>query len=141
MLAPLSIQGTDSLPRDAIALNLGDPEWEKPQIANAYAAAQKLGLPIKLFYSFDMDEFHCDLGKILQYIRQYADHPYQLKVNGKVFVSSFAGSCLGPERWQQLKNEANAFVMPALFGIEGQFTSYRGVLDSWQWYAFLCLWL
>ena len=39
---------------DGFALNVGLEEWQKRSVALCYAAALELGLPFKLFLSFDM---------------------------------------------------------------------------------------
>ena len=39
---------------DGFALNIGSEGWQRQSVSLAYAAALELGLPFKLFLSFDM---------------------------------------------------------------------------------------
>ena len=39
---------------DGFALNIGSEDWQRRSVSLAYAAALELGLPFKLFLSFDM---------------------------------------------------------------------------------------
>ena len=83
---------------DAFSLNVGSDSWEQGQVANAYAAARNLATPFKLFLSLDMTSLPCaktgDSATLRRYVEMYASHPNQLLVNGKMFVSTFAGeSC------------------------------------------------
>lgn len=123
---------------DAVALNMGSDSWQPGQIQNAYTAA--LGTPIKLFISFDFTSFPCNLQAVVALVNQYANHPNQLKVNGKVFISSYSGECLGNSGWASLKAQTNGYVMPFIWGLEGQFNSWPS-LDSWYWLVKLHLFL
>ncbi|KAH8096821.1 glycoside hydrolase family 71 protein [Cristinia sonorae] len=83
---------------DAFALNVGVDSWEPGQIANAYKAAQNYGSTFKLFLSFDMGSLPCTTSSnsalLRNYITTYENHPNQMKFNGSVFASTFAGeSC------------------------------------------------
>ncbi|KAI0682732.1 glycosyl hydrolase family 71-domain-containing protein [Cytidiella melzeri] len=81
---------------DAFALNVGADTWEPSQVSNAYAAAKSLNTPFKLFLSFDMSSLPCstpsDATLLQTYISNYANHPNQQYVNGKVLASTFSGS-------------------------------------------------
>ena len=118
------------LRRDAVALNIGSSDWQRERVAQAYAAAASLGTNFKLFYSFDFAEMSCNLDDIVARINLYANHPNQFKVNGKVFVSSYSGDCLGNDGWKTLKSRTNAYIMPFIWGLEGKFSSWDS-LDSW----------
>ncbi|KAJ5873669.1 uncharacterized protein N7473_013228 [Penicillium subrubescens] len=82
-----------SLGIDAFALNIGvDPDTDR-QLDLAYQSAANNGM--KVFISFDFNWYNTEQGYQLgQKIAQYASLPAQLKVDGKVFVSSFAGDGL-----------------------------------------------
>jgi len=76
----------------------------------------------------------CNLGEVVSRVNQFSNHPNQFKFNGRVFVSSFAGGCLGDSGWANVKAQTNAYIMPFISGLEGQFNNWRS-LDSWLWYA------
>ncbi|PPQ83225.1 LOW QUALITY PROTEIN: GH-71 [Psilocybe cyanescens] len=122
---------------DAIALNIGSDDWQRNQVATAYAAAQASNTGIKLFYSFDLTEMPCDLGDLVARVNLYNNHPNQFKVNGKNFISSYSGDCLGNSGWQSLKDQTNGYIMPFVWGLEGNFNSWPS-LDSW--YCWGCAW-
>jgi glucan endo-1,3-alpha-glucosidase len=115
-------------------LNIGADSWETSQVQNAYNAAQQLGTNFKLFLSLDFTSFPCNVGTVVSRINQFSSHPNQLKFNGKVFVSSFSGDCLGNSGWGSVKAQTNAYVMPFIWGLEGQFNNWLS-LDSWFWYV------
>ena len=114
---------------DAIALNIGENDWQRNQ---AYQAAQNFGTGVKLFYSFDLTEMACDLKDLIARVNKYADHPNQFKVNGKPMVSSYSGDCLGNSGWANLKARTNGYLMPFIGGLEGRFDQWPS-LDSWYW--------
>jgi glucan endo-1,3-alpha-glucosidase len=120
--------------RDALALNVGSDHWQTNQVQNAYNAAQQLGTGFKLFLSIDFTELPCNLGEVVSRVNQFSNHPNQFKINGRVFVSSFSGGCLGDSGWASVKAQTNAYIMPFIAGLEGQFDNWRS-LDSWFWYA------
>ena len=118
--------------RDALALNIGSDSWQSTQVMNAYNAAQQLGTGFKLFISLDFTAMSCDWNSVVSRITQVSSHPSQFMYNGKVFVSSFSGDCLGNTGWAYVKSQTNAYVMPFIWGLEGQFNNWPS-LDSWFW--------
>ncbi|KAF9529116.1 glycosyl hydrolase family 71-domain-containing protein [Crepidotus variabilis] len=121
---------------DAVALNIGSDDWQRARIRDAYEAARQLDTNFQLFISLDFTELGCNMGDLVGRINEFATHPNQFKYNGKVFISSF-GDCLGNGGWQNLKSQTNAYVMPFVWGIEGQFNNWPA-LDSW--YCWGCAW-
>lgn len=117
---------------DALALNIGQDDWELVQVAAAYAAAESLGTDFKLFFSFDFTVMSCTLSDFVSIVNQYANHPNQFKVNGKPMISSFEGGCLGNTGWASLKNQTNGYNMPFISSLEGTFSQWPA-LDSWLW--------
>ncbi|KAJ2929777.1 hypothetical protein H1R20_g7349, partial [Candolleomyces eurysporus] len=115
---------------DAVALNIGSADWQRQRIADAYDVARAIGTNFKFFISFDFTEMSCDVNDIVSRTRVFSDHPNQFKINGKVFISSYAGDCLGNAGWASLKAQTNAYIMPFIWGLEGQFNSWNS-LDSW----------
>ncbi|KAF9495858.1 hypothetical protein BDN71DRAFT_1390602 [Pleurotus eryngii] len=120
---------------DAIALNIGSSDWQRGQIASAYAAA--VGSPLKLFISFDFTEMPCDVADVVSRTNQWANHPNQFKVNGKTMISSFSGDCFGNSGWQAIKDQTSGYLMPFIPNLEGKFSSWPS-LDSWLCWG--CAW-
>ncbi|KAL4811619.1 glycosyl hydrolase family 71-domain-containing protein [Aspergillus spinulosporus] len=82
-----------SLGIDAFALNIGVDPYTDQQLNLAYQSAANNDM--KVFISFDFNWYNTGQGyQVGQKIAQYANLPAQLKVDGKVFVSSFAGDGL-----------------------------------------------
>ncbi|KAK7715095.1 hypothetical protein SLS64_003792 [Diaporthe eres] len=79
---------------DAFALNIGTDEFTGKQLGYAYESAAKNDM--KLFISFDFNWFSAskDAAKVGQMIATYSSQTAQLKVDGKVFASSFSGDGL-----------------------------------------------
>ena len=117
---------------DALALNIGSDSWEETQVKSAYAAAESLGTDFKLFISFDFTAMSCNLSNIVAITNLFTNHPNQFKIDGRTFISSFEGACLGESGWASLKNQTNAYLMPFMSGLEGQFSQWPA-LDSWYW--------
>ncbi|CAK5270188.1 unnamed protein product [Mycena citricolor] len=123
---------------DAIALNIGGDTWQRTQIGYAYAAAQAISSPVKLFISFDFTtNLGCDLNDIVQRTLQFSSHPSQFKVNGRAMISSYEGACLGDAGWRSLKDQTNGYIMPFISGLEGNFGAWSS-FDSW--YCWGCAW-
>jgi glucan endo-1,3-alpha-glucosidase len=117
-----------------VALNIGSSDWQRQRIADAYDVAKTIGTNFKFFISFDFTEMGYDLNDIVSRTRTFSDHPVQLKIDGKAFVSSYAGDCLRNGGWASLKAQTNAYIIPFIWGLEGQFNSWS-VLDSWYWFV------
>jgi hypothetical protein len=78
---------------DAFALNIGVDPYTDQQLGYAYQSAANNGM--KVFISFDFNWWTTSQAtQVGQKIAQYASLPAQLQVDGKVFVSSFAGDGL-----------------------------------------------
>ena len=115
-------------------MNIGSDYWQVTQLQSAYDAAQQLGTGFKLFISFDFTEMACNLNDIVSRVRQFSGHPSQFLVNGRVFISSFSGDCLGNGGWASLKSQTNGYIMPFMWGLENHFNDWSA-LDSWYWYV------
>jgi hypothetical protein len=78
---------------DAFALNIGTDSYTNKQLNYAYQSAAKVGMNV--FISFDFNCFTtAQTSEIGQIIKTYGSQTAQLKVDGKVFVSSFKGDGL-----------------------------------------------
>ena len=78
---------------DAFALNIGVDSYTEQQLRYAYQSAASNNMNV--FISFDFNWYTTSMtSQIGAMIKQFASSPAQLKVGGKVFVSSFAGDGL-----------------------------------------------
>ena len=78
---------------DAFALNIGVDSYTAAQLDLAYESANNNGMSV--FISFDFNWYsQTNTSGIGETIAAYASKPAQLKVDGKVFVSTFAGDGL-----------------------------------------------
>ncbi|KAI0785282.1 glycoside hydrolase [Abortiporus biennis] len=133
---------------DAFALNIGTDYWQPDHVKAAYDAAQQSGTDFKMFISFDMSVFPCsssdNAAALRKYITDFSNHPSQLKYNGKVFASTFAGeSCTfgagnSPDGWKtqftqhpDLQGDNAVHFVPSFFiDPSTQFSQYNGVIDG-----------
>ncbi|EON97526.1 putative alpha- -glucanase protein [Phaeoacremonium minimum UCRPA7] len=83
-----------SLGIDAFALNIGVDPYTDTQLGYAYESAANNGMNV--FISFDFNWYHAssDAAAVGQMIAKYGKLAAQLKVDNKVFASSFAGDGL-----------------------------------------------
>ncbi|KAF8198866.1 glycosyl hydrolase family 71-domain-containing protein [Mycena galopus ATCC 62051] len=89
----VDMQRAKSMGIDAFALNIGTDSYTDQQLGFAYQSPANNGL--KVFISFDLNWWNNSQESVVgSKIAQYASHPAQLIVNGKVVVSSFAGDGL-----------------------------------------------
>ncbi|KAF2194284.1 glycoside hydrolase family 71 protein [Zopfia rhizophila CBS 207.26] len=79
---------------DAFALNVGTDDYTEKQLDFAYESAAKNDM--KVFISFDFNWFApaSSAAQVGGLIKKYASKPAQLKVDNKIFVSSFNGDGL-----------------------------------------------
>ncbi|KAF8596299.1 glycoside hydrolase family 71 protein [Ceratobasidium sp. AG-I] len=132
---------------DGFALNLAGYEWEPESINNAYAAAEARG-SFSFFYSFDMgSDYPWDVGKMTTQITSHASSARTYRWNGKVLVSTYAGSNRGDAFWNQLKTSCANAGVPIAFapafndyrdpagasGLISKFTSIDGFFNWWSW--------
>ncbi|CAG7931288.1 unnamed protein product [Penicillium olsonii] len=75
---------------DAFALNIGTDDYTDTQLAFAYQSAAEHDM--KLFISFDFNWWQTsEAAAVGMKVAEFANHPAQLLVDGRVFVSSFCG--------------------------------------------------
>lgn len=78
---------------DAFALNIGTDDYTDTQLAFAYQSAADNDM--KVFISFDFNWWQpSEASAVGVKIAEFANHPAQLMVDGRVFVSSFTGNGL-----------------------------------------------
>ena len=135
----IDIRAAAAVGIDGFALNMGVESWQVDRVADAYTAAQQSGLNFKLFLSMDMTSLGCwssnDASNLVGLVSRWAKHPNAAMHNGKVLVSTFAGSDChfgqgqGSAAWQgmfvdALKNQGvNIFFVPSIFSDISTFSS------------------
>ncbi|KAI0310822.1 glycoside hydrolase family 71 protein [Amylostereum chailletii] len=132
---------------DGFALNIGNDDWQKDRVNDAYEAARQSGTDFKLFISFDMSALPCaspdDATTLRNYITQYATHPNQLIYKGRVFASTFAGQTCTfgqssvAEGWSSqftrhpdLTGQNAVFFVPSFFVDPNTFSTFNDVMDG-----------
>lgn len=116
---------------DAFALNIGTDPYTDTQLGFAYESAAKNGM--KVFLSFDFNWWNIGQASAVgAKIKQYADHAGQLKVDGKVFVSSFAGDGLDIKAMTTAAGQ-EIFFAPNFHPGQGDFTAIQGGLNWMAW--------
>ncbi|KAH8431001.1 glycoside hydrolase family 71 protein [Aspergillus melleus] len=116
---------------DAFALNIGIDPYTDQQLNLAYESAARNDM--KVFISFDFNWYNAGQATAVgQKIRQYASQPAQLRVDGKVFASSFAGDGLDIS---QMKSAAGSdvFFAPNFHPDRGHFNAIDGALNWMAW--------
>ncbi|KAJ5959861.1 uncharacterized protein N7479_007011 [Penicillium vulpinum] len=116
---------------DAFALNIGTDAYSDTQLNYAYDSAANNSM--KVFISFD---FHWwqpgQEGEVGAKIAQYARHPAQLLVDGKVFVSSFSGDGIDVNAIRSAAG-SDIFFAPHFQPGHGDFENIDGALNWMGW--------
>ncbi|OGM46231.1 glucan endo-1 [Aspergillus bombycis] len=116
---------------DAFALNIGTDSYTDTQLHYAYESAANNDM--KVFISFDFNWWHFSQGsEVGTKVRQFADHPAQLKVDGKVFVSSFCGDGVDPCAIQTAAG-CEIFFAPNFHPGHGDFDNIQGAMNWMAW--------
>ncbi|PYI30588.1 alpha-1,3-glucanase/mutanase [Aspergillus indologenus CBS 114.80] len=116
---------------DAFALNIGVDPYTDTQLNFAYESAARNDM--KVFISFDFNWYNTGQATTVgQKVAQYGNRPAQLKVDGKVFVSSFAGDGLDI---QQMKAASgmDVYFAPNFHPGQGDFSKIDGALNWMAW--------
>ncbi|CAI7587307.1 unnamed protein product [Penicillium glandicola] len=116
---------------DAFALNIGTDSYSDTQLDYAYQSAADNGM--KVFISFDFNWWQTSQGsEVGTKVAQYADLPAQLKVDGKVFVSSFAGDGVDVDAIRSAAG-CDIFFAPNFQPGQGDFSNIDGALNWMAW--------
>ncbi|KJK63936.1 Glycosyl hydrolase family 71 [Aspergillus parasiticus SU-1] len=116
---------------DAFALNIGTDSYTDTQLGFAYESAANNDM--KVFISFDFNWWHVSQGsEVGAKVRDFADHPAQLKVDGKVFVSSFCGDGVDPSAIEKAAG-CEIFFAPNFHPGQGDFDNIQGALNWTAW--------
>ncbi|KAH8817117.1 putative alpha-1,3-glucanase/mutanase [Xylogone sp. PMI_703] len=126
------MQRAKSLGIDAFALNIGVDGYTDQQLGYAYQSAANNGM--KVFISFDFNWYSPTSGAtaVGQKIAQYANQPAQLKINGKVFASSFAGDALDVATMRSAAG-VPVFWAPNFHPGQADFSKIDGALNWMAW--------
>lgn len=76
---------------DAFALNIGTDDFTDTQLGYAYESAANNNMSVFISFDFNWFDPSTSATQIGQMIANYSTEPAQLKVDGKVFASSFMG--------------------------------------------------
>lgn len=118
---------------DAFALNIGVDPYTDQQLGYAYDSAAKNEMNV--FISFDFNWWHTSqASEIGQKIAQYGVKPAQLKVDNKVFVSSFAGDGLDVAAMRSAASGMELFFAPNFHPEQGtSLADVDGLLNWMGW--------
>ncbi|KAK8865867.1 hypothetical protein IAR55_001015 [Kwoniella newhampshirensis] len=125
---------------DGFALNMGSDYWQTARIADAYNVASRKAF--KLFLSLDMTVLACnspsDAANLVNIVQQFAGQSAQAMHQGKVLVSTFAGSDC-QINWQNdfvdalARNGVNIFFVPSVFSDVSTFASATWMDGELNW--------
>ncbi|THC98915.1 hypothetical protein EYZ11_001628 [Aspergillus tanneri] len=116
---------------DAFALNIGVDPYTDAQLKLAYESAGKNDM--KVFLSFDFNWYNIgQASEVGKKIQQYANESAQLKIDGKVFASSFAGDGLELEKMKSAAGQ-EVFFAPNFHPDKGPFDAIDGALNWMAW--------
>ncbi|KAL2858841.1 glycosyl hydrolase family 71-domain-containing protein [Aspergillus pseudodeflectus] len=116
---------------DAFALNIGVDPYTDTQLQYAYKSAADNDM--KVFISFDFNWYHVDQAAAVgQKIAQYAGESAQLIVDGKVFVSSFAGDGIDVAKIESSAG-TDIFWAPNYHPGQGNFDDVDSALNWMAW--------
>jgi hypothetical protein len=114
---------------DAFALNIGTDTFTDQQLGYAYESAANNGM--KVFISFDFNWYQPSTAAPLvgAKIKQFANEPGQLIVDGKVFASSFSGDGLNVTGLREAAAPYEVFWAPNIHPGVGNFSEVDGALN------------
>jgi hypothetical protein len=116
---------------DAFALNIGVDPYTDAQLELAYESAANNDM--KVFISFDFNWYHTDqAADVGAKVRQYGSKPAQLKVQDKIFVSSFAGDGLDVATLRSTAG-SDIYFAPNFHPGQGDIGSLDGALNWMGW--------
>ncbi|KAJ6038422.1 uncharacterized protein N7446_005222 [Penicillium canescens] len=116
---------------DAFALNIGNDLYTDTQLKFAYQSAADHNM--KVFISFDFNWYNVNQSsEIGAKIRQFSDHSAQLRVDGKVFVSSFSGDGIYCSEMRSAAG-GDIFLAPNYHLGQGNFNDVDGALNWMAW--------
>ncbi|KAJ5172019.1 alpha-1-3-glucanase/mutanase [Penicillium capsulatum] len=116
---------------DAFALNVGNDDYAGQQLGYAYESAAKIGM--KVFISFDFNWWGAKQSSAVgSMVKVHANSPAQLKVDSKVFVSTFAGDGVDVDAIKSAAGQEIYFA-PNLQPGQGDFKAIDAALNWMAW--------
>ncbi|EAW11359.1 glycoside hydrolase family 71 protein [Aspergillus clavatus NRRL 1] len=116
---------------DAFALNIGVDPYSDTQLDFAYESAAKNNM--KVFISFDFNWYNTGQASAVgAKIKQYGSLPAQLKVDGKIFASSFAGDGIDVSALNAAAG-SEVYFAPNFHPGVGDFSAIQGALNWIAW--------
>ncbi|CAG8428415.1 unnamed protein product [Penicillium salamii] len=116
---------------DAFALNFGSDSYADTQLGYAYESAAKNDM--KVFLSFDFNWYNTEqASSIGSKIKRFSGLSAQLKIENRVFVSSFAGDGVDIHAVQTAAGE-KLFFAPNFHPGAGNFDRIQGALNWIAW--------
>lgn len=112
---------------DAFALNISTDSYIDEQLGFTYQSAANNG--IKVFISFNFNQQQTSQGNTVgTKIAQYTNLPTQLKVNRKVFVSSFASNSIDIVAIR-VATDSDIYFIPNFHPSRGDFSNLQATLN------------
>ncbi len=116
---------------DAFALNIGTDSYTDTQLGFAYESAANNGMNV--FISFDFNWYSpSNATAIGAKIASYGSRPAQLKIDGKVFVSSFSGDGLDAGTVRSASG-MDLYIVPNFHPGQGDFSGLDGGFNWMGW--------
>lgn len=114
---------------DAFALDIGTDSFTDQQLGYAYESAANNGM--KVFISFDFNWYQPATAAPLvgAKIKEFANEPGQLMVDGKVFASSFSGDGLNVTGMREAAAPYEVFWAPNYHPSIGNFSEVDAALN------------
>jgi glucan endo-1,3-alpha-glucosidase len=130
------IRQAQSIGIDGFALNAGGWRKEPRYILRAsemFEAAYRLHSSFKLMFSADMCCSN-DAADVMDMVRRFANNPRYASIyfqqDGRYVLTTFAGSSLGPQFWQQLRDNLEHGTAPSLNTAPNALAYVSGVPSS-----------
>jgi hypothetical protein len=114
---------------DAFALNIGTDPYTDQQLGYAYASAANNGMRVFISFDFNWYQVSSSAQLIGNMIKQYANEPSQLIVDGKVFASSFSGDGFDVAAMRQAAAPIKVFWSPNIHPGAGDFSQVDAALN------------
>lgn len=116
---------------DAFALNIGIDPYTDEQLMYAYRSAARNDM--KVFISFDFNWWQPKWARLIgSKIERFSFYPSQLKVDNKIFASSFGGDGVDVKAIASAA-KLEIFFVPNFHPNQGSFDSIQGAFNWMAW--------
>ncbi|KAF9009134.1 hypothetical protein BDZ89DRAFT_1048041 [Hymenopellis radicata] len=117
---------------DAFALNIGTDDYTDTQLGYAYDSAANNDMKVFISFDFNWYSSSSSAAAVGQKVASYGSRTAQLKIDGKVFVSSFAGDGLDVAAVRSASG-MDLFVVPNFHPGQGDFSNLDGGFNWMGW--------